>query len=222
MPCGGVGDIPYGQRVRPFIDPTARHLLSALCPGRRRAIVCGAIAGGLAVMGWMSQLARGQEVYPPNGLLVFIEAGQTPKGRTLVDVATSRGSLHTLSVAMMRDASTRIAPGADGRKAGKIWVDSLPGPFTLRIPRHPGSGPVTLLQHGTLRVTFVPSSKAANPIVLRVSGLAARTTHVEIELRGKGGPLIVSETCPSKPTFLARATRSGASSPASTKSGTQC
>ena len=95
-------------------------------------------------------------------------------------------------------------------------------PFTLRIPRHPGSGAVTLLRRGTLRVTFVPSPKAANALVLRVSGLAARTTKVEIELHGKGGPLIVSKICPSKPTFLARATRSGASSPASTKSGTQC
>jgi hypothetical protein len=204
------------------VESTPRHLFSALGLPRRRAILCGAMAGVLAVVGWMSQVAHGQQVYPPNGLRVFIEAGQTLKGRTLVDVDTSRGSLHTLSVAIGRDASACIAPGAPGRKAGQIWVNSLPGPYILRIPRHPGSGAVTLLRHGTLRVTFVPSPKAANAVVLRVSGLAARTTNVEIELRGKGGPLIVSETCPSKPTFLARATRSGASSPASTESGTRC
>ena len=81
---------------------------------------------------------------------------------------------------------------------------------------------MTLLRHGTLRVTFVPSAKAASGVVLRVSGLAAHTTHVEIELRGNGGALIVAKSCPSRPTFLVRATRTGASSPASTKSGTQC
>jgi hypothetical protein len=81
---------------------------------------------------------------------------------------------------------------------------------------------VTLLRHGTLRVTFVPSDKAANGVVLRVSGLAAHTTHVEIELRGKSGAIIVANPCPSKPTLLVRATRTGASSPASTKSGTHC
>jgi hypothetical protein len=222
MPCDGVGYLAYGQRVRPFIDLTARHLLPALGPRRRRAIVCGAIAGVLAVIGWMSQLARGQQVYPPNGLRVFIDAGHTLEGLTSVDVETSRGSLHTLSVTITGGASTHIAPGAAGRKAGQIWVNSLPGPYTLHIPRHPGNGAVTLLRHGALRVTFVPAPKAAKAVVLRVSGLAAHTTSVEIELHGKGGPLLVSEPCPSKQTFLARATRSGASSPASTKSDTEC
>jgi hypothetical protein len=180
------------------------------------------MAGGLAVMGWMSQLARGQQVYPPNGLLVFADAGRALKGPAVVSVDTSRGSLHTLSVAITRDASARIAPDAAGRKAGQIQVNSAPAPYALRIPRHPGSGAVTLLRHGALRVTFVPSAKAASGVVLRVSGLAAHTTQVEIELRGNGGALIVAKPCPSKPTFLVRATRTGASSPAATKSGTQC
>lgn len=108
------------------MDSTSRDLFSAVGIPRRRAILCGAMAAVLAVVGWMSQVAHGQQVYPPNGLLVFADAGRTLEGPAEVSVDTSRGSLHTLSVAITRDASARIAPGAAGRAdPGQLGTSAL-------------------------------------------------------------------------------------------------
>jgi hypothetical protein len=188
----------------------------------RLAILCCATAVGLVVVASISQVAGGQQVFPANGLNIFAEAGMGAKGRTLLTVETSRGQLRSVSFAIVRDADAGILRGAAGRSAGELELNSA-GPYRLLIPRRPGNGTVTLLQRGALRVVFSPTpSRRKNAVVLRVSGLPARTTHVDITLHGRGGPLITSKVCPSKPTLVGRAVRSGASSPATTRSGTQC
>jgi hypothetical protein len=172
----------------------------------------------VACAGLLTTGAGAQQQAPPNGLYFVGEAGPLGK-RSLFEIMTSRGSLRTVSISIVEGARVPALSATDARPVGLLNLDTVRSALVLTLPRRHSGRSIMLLQRGNLRVRFAPRSKDG---VLRLSGLPAKTTRIDISLNGGTEQLLTSQGCYVEQNFEARATRVGAASPVHTVAGVTC
>lgn len=174
--------------------PMSIHTVAA----RRRG---AAALLALAAAGNAATSAIAQQTTDANGIAFSAEAG--PQGRqSLFSVQSARGAMSTVALRIVEGAKVPAVKRTAGAQAGTLSLDSVSAPLKLTIPQD-GPGTETLLHRGTLKVVFSP--KARN--VLTISGLPARTTRLELTLRGGKGQLLSSANCKDEQNFQATITR---------------
>jgi hypothetical protein len=96
-----------------------------------------------------------------------------------------------VSLAAAHQISTVLPRASLGRVVGRLYVSAPGKPFgnyTLTAPKI-SSSMVTLLRRGGLVVRSRPNTQGA-AWALRIDGLPAGVTAVQMSLAGRGGPII--------------------------------
>jgi hypothetical protein len=185
-----------------FVHLWSRHLVVA---------AVGAIAVAVSP-------AEAQQQVPANGIAFSAEAG--PQGKqSLFTIQSAKGVMTGASIRIIEGARVPSVTRTAGHHVGTLTLDSLEHPLTLTIPaRSQASGALTLLRHGTLRVTFSPKAKR----VLAMSGLPAMTTRVQLKLNGGKGQLLTSQGCADEQNFTVAVSRAREKAPLHGKAGVTC
>jgi hypothetical protein len=145
--------------------------------------------------------ALAQQQTDANGIAFSAEAGPTGK-QSLFSLMSSKGAINGVTLRIVEGAKVTAVSRAAGTQVGTLRLDSVSSLLRLTIPSGTSSSR-TLRHRGALKVVFSPKGRN----VLTITGLPARTTSLQLTLRGGRGQLLSSASCRDEQNFQATVTR---------------